>query len=197
MENAGKRFEKDWIESVPDDVYCLRLNDPAQAFGGNDATRFSPHNPYDFVMYKYPHYFALELKSTKGTSLTFWREDFGKGQYMIKKWQILGLLKASEHPGVVAGIIINFRGVNRTYFCEAESFYNYIGGLSKKSINEQDVIALGGIIINQKQLKVRWRYDMEGFIDVAAGQQQSDKDIGGADNPGGGFQTSADNCETE
>lgn len=169
--NAGKQFETDWRKSIPDDVYCLRLNDPAQAFGDSSATRFAPHNPCDFIMYKYPYYFALELKSTKGTSLTFWREDFGKGTFMIKKWQMHGLLEASRFKGVVAGLLINFRNVNRTYFCEINSFDEYAKGLDKKSINEDDVSAMGGLLLRQQQLKVNWRYDVEGFIDVAVGQQ--------------------------
>lgn len=167
--NAGKRFEADWRDSIPADVYYHRLNDPAQSFAPGANTRFSLDNPFDCMMYRYPTLFTLELKTTKGTSFTFWRSDFGKGTYMIKKVQILGLTEAARYTGVVAGLLLNFREKQHTYFLDIESFAEYTKTLPKKSINEQDVIAAGGLLIGQRLLKVNSRYDVEGFIHVTAG----------------------------
>ena len=39
MANIGKKFEKDFINSVPTDVKVLRLNDSAGGFGSNSFLR--------------------------------------------------------------------------------------------------------------------------------------------------------------
>lgn len=168
--NEGKRFEQDFKSSVPQGAYFLRLADPAAAFSPGDATRFSPHNPYDCVIYRMPNLFTLELKSTKSTSLTYWREGFSSDSYMIKKHQILGLMRAAESKGVVSGLVINFRAAQHTYFWDIEAFKRYTDVLNKKSVNESDVQAGGGILIAQRKLKTNYRYDVEEFMDVTAGR---------------------------
>lgn len=182
--NPGKQFEKDWKASMPDNVYYHRLNDPAQSFAPTGETRFSLQNPFDCIVYRYPNLFCFELKSTKGSSLTFWREDFKEKSFMIKKVQINGLHNAALHDGAVAGLVVNFRSVARTYFIDIDSFISYTSALNKKSVNEDDVIAAGGIIIGQRQLKVNYRYDVEGLLNVTAGRQR-DQRAGTADNTSG------------
>lgn len=165
--NQGKVFEKAFVNSIPDGIYCQRLIDPAASFGGASKTRFSPHQPYDFYAFVKPYFFAMELKSTSG-SLTFWREDFDndgkKHTFEIKKWQIEGLNRASQHEGVIAGFYINFRNVNKTYFLSIGKYHELTDGLNKKSINHEDV-AQYGLLIEQQLLKVNYKYNLRKFFD--------------------------------
>lgn len=156
--NPGKQFEKDIQDSIPDNVYYLRLNDPAQSFDtqGN-GLRFSPKNPYDNILYKKPIMISMELKSTAGTSLSFSLEK-NKG-VNIKKHQIFGLLAAKEYD-IVSGLVMNFRLTEITYWMDIGDFWRFTQETSKKSINEKDICEYGGRIIETRKLKVHSRYDL-------------------------------------
>ena len=39
--NIGKKFEKNWKASMPNDIFYYRLKDQAQSFGGASKLRFS------------------------------------------------------------------------------------------------------------------------------------------------------------
>ena len=138
--NEGKDFENQIKLSIEKDGYFYhRLKDAAQSFNPSQLSnlRFSSKNPYDCFLYAYPTLFALELKSTKSTSFSFWRADFedkSKSQtFLIHKHQIEGLLNASKYEGVIAGLILNFRNVNHTYFWRIDDFLitNYISFIKR------------------------------------------------------------------
>ena len=76
--NEGKRFEDAFIKSVPGYVLVKRLNDNASSWSGGTNTRFASKNECDYILFN-DHtrtFYGLEMKSTKHSSLTFWREDF-------------------------------------------------------------------------------------------------------------------------
>lgn len=170
--NEGKRFESAISNSFPEHVLVKRLNDNAAGWSGGANTRFSSTNEVDFICFDSNKrvFYAFELKSTQGTSLSFWREDFeskGKKQtFMIKKNQILGMQKWSKFPCVICGFIFNFRnGDNSTYFVSIENFTEYTVGLEKKSVNLNDVMAMGAIEIESKLLRTNYSYDIEGLLE--------------------------------
>ena len=104
----GKNFENDFKEScVKDGLFVHRLRDSAMSYT-KIASVFTNNNPYDFLVFKFPMLFALELKHTKLSSITIQRTKDDDDKKMIKKHQIDGLLKASEHTGVCAGFIFSF-----------------------------------------------------------------------------------------
>lgn len=157
MANAGKEFEKQFKDSMPIDVYYLRLVDSAVGFDvANSTQRFAAKNPYDVVLYKYPTMYALELKSTIGTSFSF------KGKSpMIKEHQLKSLRKAAVH--CKAGFIFNFRKTNNTYYVPIETFdtITSFGMLDKSSVNEFDIAnAKGTLRMEQKLKKVNFTYDI-------------------------------------
>ena len=120
-------------------------------------------------MFAERYLFTLELKSTKGTSLSFWREDFEdktKSQtFLIHKHQIEGLANADKFAEVISGFVINFRETtNHTYFWHINDFLEYTNKLDKKSFNENDVVNGGGLLINQKLKKVNYEYNVEHFV---------------------------------
>lgn len=170
--NEGKIFEEDFKKSVEGHGYFYhRLKDAAQSFGSqNNGLRFSSKNPYDCIMFANRHLFTLELKSTKGTSFSFWRKDFEnkdktiKQTFLIHKHQIEGLQKSDKFLDVVSGFVLNFRTANRTYFWKIKDFLEYTNKLDKKSFNEDDVIKGHGIIIPQEIRRVRYSYNIKDFV---------------------------------
>lgn len=171
--NTGKIFESEIHESIKkynkehgDLVYYHRVKDPASSFGGGGGnTRFSMKNEYDLILYKYPIFFALELKSNGGTSFSFSRNDKLEKGKDIKDSQISSLLEADCFPGTVAGLILNFRKYDETYFIRITDFCKFKDGTEKKSINRQDVLDMNHIVIPQTLKKVRFDFDISSILD--------------------------------
>lgn len=166
--NKGKEFEKDFKNSVPDNVYFYRIADTATGWSHNhedtssesNNIRFTPKNHFDcFIMLKG---FPLELKSTQGTSFSF------KGTSpMIKEHQIKELTKASKIIGVIPGFIFNFRSlkINKTYFLHINDFNKFTTQTTKSSINEKDIITYGGIEIESYLKRTKYGYRIDKLIE--------------------------------
>lgn len=157
--NSGKQFEQDLKNSIPDNVYYLRIHDSAQSFNQTNNLRFSPKNPFDALLYIYPNLFTLELKTTIGTSFSF----DGKSP-MIKKHQIEGLTKASKFKGIISGFIFNMAKYNKTYFLSIENFNQFKESTNKKSINQQDIIDNGAIEVLGEIKRIRTKFYIGEFI---------------------------------
>lgn len=157
--NSGKIFENNFKNSIPKDIYWIRLKDPAQSFGNNSNNnlRFSLPNPYDYLLYTNKSLFVFELKSNQGTSFSIQHSKEEKGKD-IKLNQINGLTKASVHSGAYAGFVFNFRKTNNTYWLDIRKFNEFNSMTEKKSINEKDVINLSGIEIRSEIKKVNYKY---------------------------------------
>jgi penicillin-binding protein-related factor A (putative recombinase) len=172
MRNEGKRFEDSFSASIPDYVLVKRLNDNAAGWSGGANTRFTSTNESDFICFDTNRriFYGFELKSTQGTSFSFWREDFEiedkKQTFQIKKNQILGLQKWSKFPFVVCGFIFNFRSEdNSTYFVSIQNFISYTREIEKKSINKADILSMDAIEIESRLLKTNYRYDIGKFLE--------------------------------
>lgn len=170
-QNSGKKFESQIKTSIGDTAYLLRIPDPPQSFKQSADTKFSHDNPYDFALYSFPIFFALELKTTEHTSLSFWKDGFpektesgNKRTYMLRKNQVIGLREVAKHKGVIAGFIINFSSVNHTYFINIIDFLLFCSITNKKSINEQDIIDYKGYLIPQRLLRTNYHYSMDTFM---------------------------------
>lgn len=166
--NAGKAFEADWKNSTPNNCFYKRIADAAQSFGADSSLRFSNKNPYDVEIYKFPYLYALELKSTTCKSLSFERIGEKSSSPMIKGHQLKGLLDASHHTGVIAGLIINFRSSNETFFIHISEFLRFAESTTKKSINQTDILLMAHIKIEQTLKRTRYCYDIAKFLTDAA-----------------------------
>lgn len=158
--NEGKLFEQDFKKSVPPDVYYYRIKDSASSWGGGDQVRFTPKNEFDLIMYKHPHLYTLELKSTSGTSISF-----DGTSSMIHQHQIKELTKSSIIYGIISGFIFNFRTSGNTYFMNINDFNNFVSSTTKKSINEKDISSHNGVLIESILLRKRKRYSLDKFVD--------------------------------
>jgi len=152
----GKKFEEDFIKSVPDRCDITRLKD---AGGWSDATnmRFTSNNPCDFIVYSAPQdemdtgtLYKLELKSVATKSLPFSN---------IKEHQLKGLME-SQTKGVMGWFIINYRQVNETYAVAAHIIDSYITRDIRKSL-PLEYCRKNCLLIKQSLIRVRWRYDLK------------------------------------
>ena len=122
------------------------------------------------MMFDGCHFFCLELKTVAGKSISFEKtkakedkpkEDKGEIHYH----QIEYLKNCSQYQNIIPGLIIDFRGVDNTWFLHINQWDTLINSITKKSFNESDLLAYSHpILISKKKLKVNYRYDINKFI---------------------------------
>lgn len=163
--NEGKKFEEDWRKSFEKiNAYFFRIKDSAASFNQGNSS-FTRSNPYDCFALFDGCFFAMELKSTQGTSFSFETESAGRGNKLIKLNQINGLHDVTKYQNAYAGFIFNFRNKNNsTYYLNIKNFINFYNNTNKFSINENDIIEYKGVLIESKLLKVRYRYNIEKLL---------------------------------
>lgn len=142
----GKKFEEQFKKSIPDTIYWYRLKDDMSGFKGSN-------NPCDYFIFN-KFMYQFELKSHKGKSIPFDN---------IKKHQEEGLLKASKYIGIFAGLILNFRELNKTYYLPIEEYVKYKKSNERKSI-PASFCKDKGILIEQELLRVNYRYNIEKLL---------------------------------
>lgn len=148
MANPGKHFEEDFAKSlkINNEISLQRLYDVT---GG----RAGIHYHCDFILYKYPYEYHIELKSTKETRLNF--NYISDGQYA-------GLLEKSKVKGVYAGVLINYRSVDETYFVPITTI-RLLRDLGVKSISYQEARNYG-IQLEGTKRRVRFNYDIDKLL---------------------------------
>lgn len=160
--NPGKKFEQNFSKSIPEDIYFLRIKDSASSFSPNSKSRFTPNNPYDFLIFYKGNLFPMELKSTNKKSLSIQRTKEEKSKE-IKYHQIDSLSTVNTYNGIYAGLVLDFRNEN-TYWISIESFNNFLLENDKKSINIEDVKKYNGILINKSKIRVNYKYNIERLL---------------------------------
>lgn len=176
--NDGKRFERDFKASVPADAWCYRLRDsPVSYYGGSGAEgiRFAQDNICDFVLYRAPTLYLLELKTvgTRSAALTslFGKLDPEKGAYSRQK-HLQDMAEAATRRGLRALVVLNYRLSEHTYALPADTVLRFVeqaidnGG--RKSIPES-WCQENGIAVAARQLRVNWRYDVAGMMEAVEG----------------------------
>lgn len=152
--NSGKRFEQNWKNSIPKDIFYYRFRDGSSSWGGNDKVRFQQTNICDCLMFDGDYLYLLELKSTKGKSLPF---------NNIKKHQIDDLLWASEYANTICGLVIEFSELMECYFIEINQFKTFYDSTNRKSI-PVDYLRKKGIKIDTEKKKINSKFDVKKFI---------------------------------
>ena len=178
--NVGKKFESNFKDSIPDFCLLQRLKDPPQAQNHTSKSVFSWDNPCDFLMFDAYNreFWCLELKSTKQKYISY--EDIHSDkpkQKMVKKHQILGLLKFSRFNHVNAGFMFNFRDEDsnseRTYYQDVRDFTNMCNSLNKTSFNEIDLVLHNSIKVNGEKLRVNYRWNINKLITDVVNRNKS------------------------
>lgn len=154
--SSGKKFETNFKNSVPDNIFYYRFRDGTSSWDKGKMTRFQQTNICDCMMYDGRFLYLLELKSTKGKSLSL---------NNIRENQIKDLMAASEHENVIAGLVVNFADVEETYFMPIKlAYYWFYEQIERKSIPIKE-FKEKCIEIQAKKLKVNYRYDVQQFIE--------------------------------
>ena len=149
LANAGKTFERLWRGSIPSSIWSYRLKDDTSGFLG-------VCNPCDFILFYKGRIYLQELKTHKGKSLPF--SAITKGQ-----WE--GLYAASKYKGIKAGIVINFREYNKTFYVDIIELIRFRSKTNKKSINMDDLMEIGVVVISKKK-RVQYTYCIEELLKV-------------------------------
>ncbi len=162
--SSGKKFETNFKNSVPENIFYYRFRDGTSSWGNKacegcpknkQLTRFQAKNICDCQLFDGDYLYLLELKSTKGKSLSL---------NNIRKNQVDDLMAASEYANIVAGLVVNFADAEQTYFMEIDLVnYWYYEQTERKSIPIKE-FKEKCIEIQSKKLKVNYRYDIHGFI---------------------------------
>lgn len=145
--NMGKTFEQEFKSSVPPDYYLYRLKDDTSGFYGVS-------NPCDYILFRSPNLFLVELKTHKGKSIPFTH---------IRDNQIQGMYKATQYGGVYGGFIINFRDLEETYYVTVQDVAEFKQAGERKSI-PVDWCREHGVKIEQKKKRVKYTYDLAGWL---------------------------------
>lgn len=156
MKKPGKKFEEDFMKSVPDEWFCYRLKDSSGSWSKTDASRFTPKNICDFFVFTGDKLYGIECKSFKGKSMPYSN---------ISKIQKDGLSEMCFYaPGNAVGcFILNFRDINETYFLDASSLLNIKAMSNRKSISLKECKKYG-TQIPQTLKRVRYTYDLKGVL---------------------------------
>lgn len=150
MKNEWKRFEEDFIKSVPKEWEVIRLKD----WGGRSNatnTRFTISNDCDFILFTGKSLIKLELKSTKWWTLPL--KNIKPNQ--LKK------LSMEQKDWVFAYFIINYRLYNETYIIDPINIVNIIS-YWKKSIS-RDYAKEYWLLLPQEKKISRYRYLLNNF----------------------------------
>lgn len=169
--NFGKRFEEDWVSSVPSYCYTHRLKDSAQSYNNSKQTQFSWDNECDFFVWNSNTrmFCAFECKSTKFKSMSVQLDKEDKSSKMIKLHQIESLEKISKYGGTISGFMLNFHDENndnqRTYFIDIRNFNEMVKRINKKSFNELDLLTIGKAVkIQGNKKRTRWYWNLDDFF---------------------------------
>ena len=120
MADRGKKFEaqfaQDWLNTFPDS-FCYRLHDQVTGY------KITSRNPCDFICYKFPYLYLLEIKSHEGNTFPF--SAFRQYEELIKYKYI---------KGVVAGVILWLVNHDKVLYIPIETFIK-LEEEGKKSYN--------------------------------------------------------------
>lgn len=145
--NIGKTFEQEFKECVPPGYYLYRLKDDTSGFYGVS-------NPCDYILFRSPYLFLVELKTHKGKSIPIAK---------IRPNQIQGMEKATHYEGVYGGFLVNFRELEETYYITVQDVIQFTQTEERKSI-PVEWCRDHGVKIEQKKKRVRYSYDLESWL---------------------------------
>ncbi len=152
--NAGKKFENNFRDSMPDDVFFYRFRDGTSSWDKGEMTRFQQKNICDCMLHDGKYLYLLELKSHKGKSLPL---------SAIRENQIKSLTDADKHKNIIAGLIVNFSDIEETYFMDIKLAFKWFYNGVRKSIPLSEFRTYC-MPINAYKKKVNYRYAVEEFI---------------------------------
>lgn len=172
MNEEGKIFEKQFKKSCrKQSIFCQRLRDNPAVFTKTKQTKYTHKQPYDFLIFKIDNQglkgnlICVELKNTKQDAITIQliEEEPDK---MIHAHQIKGLCEACEYKGVYAGFLLNYQRDKGdiTIYLDVKNLLNFVEKTGKRSLSIKNALLYGGIIVQNKKLKINYEYDIDKMV---------------------------------
>lgn len=157
--NEGKKFEDDLAKSLAGwcGGWSMRLKD--------DTSRFkNVFNIADFLVFKMPTLFLLELKSVKDDVIPFAKfaekgKDRATGKAIQTYKRVDKLASAGIVDGVRAGFLIEFRGTGVVFYATAAQVKALIEGDGRRSITlayARDNF----MVVPREMLRTRYSYEI-------------------------------------
>ena len=110
------------------------------------------------------------MKSTHSKSMSFQKEEKDGG--MIKLHQINSLVNLAQYEEAQAGFVLNFRDEREghpytedTYYMSIEDFSSFYASTDKKSMSKLDIVQNGGIIVDAKQRRKLYDYNVKKMLE--------------------------------
>lgn len=153
--NAGKKFELNFKNSIPANLFYYRFRDSPASFGNGTQTRFSTSNMCDCMLFGNRTLYLCELKSHQGKSIPF---------NCIRENQIEQLTAAAKFPFIIPALVIFFPECEKCFAVHINDWNNLVDSSAKKSANISE-IALAGYEVGVTKLKVNYRYDVAKMMD--------------------------------
>lgn len=158
--NAGKIFEKCFKDSIPDDIFYLRLRDGTAAWDkSNSNVRFQAFNVCDCILHYKGFLFMTELKSHKGKSIPF---------TCFRETQLNQLIYICKRANEIPVAIFNFRDAEETYLIKFQDINEFIYQNKKEDLKKSFPIAWCrevGIRVQQQIKKVHYSYDIKQSLE--------------------------------
>lgn len=168
--NAGKLFEEDIKNSIPDSCFVQRLKD-GSAGGGEKRVRLRSNNICDYIVFDGQWLHLWELKSHKGNSIPTSAKYNEKGTLthygVFASNQLIGLMEEYTKKNVNPGVIVNFRDKGKTIFISILHVYQAVVVDGKKSLSVEWCEQYGTLIPQQRKgrSKIHWTYDLGCLLD--------------------------------
>lgn len=150
MKNCGKTFEqkiREQFDKLPD-VSIDRMNDNVGYAGA--------YNIADFIVYRKPYKYYIELKTIKGTSFPFSN---------ISQRALTDMQYASLVNGVDCYFIIWFIDLDKTIAINARELYNQIYVYDRKSIGVKSFDKFDFIVVEGTKVRKYYKYDLNKLLD--------------------------------
>jgi penicillin-binding protein-related factor A (putative recombinase) len=153
MKDYGKKFEKDFKDSMPQGTWHYRIKTRTTSYKGDSEIA-------DSICFRKPNLFIFELKSTKEKRLPF---------NMLRPNQIYGIQQAVENYDVYGGILVQLREPYYHFYVPIEVLVEYINN-GRKSIKLKDVEDDARIIVVPFTVKrVTCQLDINYLLDKISG----------------------------
>ena len=152
--NNGKRFENNFKNSVPDNIFYYRFRYGTSSWDKGQATRFQAKNICDCMLYDGKYLYFLELKTHKGKSIPL---------SAIRENQVKSLLDAYNYQGIISGLVVNFSDTEETFFMDIDLVNEWYYNTIRKSIPIAE-FREKCIQIDSHKKKVNYSYDVDKFI---------------------------------
>lgn len=159
MENQGKKFERQFKDSIPinNEIFYYRFKDGTASWNmDNNKVRFQAKNICDCMIFYKGKLFLNELKSHKGKSLPL---------NCIRENQIKDLFDASLKNNVYCNILVFFSDTERCFSLNIQDVVDYMDSETAKSI-PISYFEKYGREIKVSKLRTNYRFDIESWLNI-------------------------------